>query len=292
MTPEQLRVFVTVAEMEHMTRAAQVLNITQSTASAAIAALENRHEVKLFDRVGRGIALTQEGRAFLPEARAVLAQIAEAEAALAETRGLARGHIRMIASQTIAGYWLPPHLAAFRVRFPGITFTLDIGNSEEAGAQLRAGGYDLAFVEGHIDEAQLVRRQVGADRMRLVSAQPPPEQPVRQTSLAAQPWVLREAGSGTRSNAQAAMTGLGVPPDVVEAALVLPSNEAVMSAVEAGAGLTILSAHVIARSLATGALHDWGVTLPPRAFYALRHRDHHISRAMRAFIDHLEANPP
>jgi DNA-binding transcriptional LysR family regulator len=238
--------------------------------------------------VGGGFALTQVGRAFLPDARAVLAQIAEAEAALAETRGLARGHIRIIASQTIAGYWLPPHLATFRARFAGITFTLAIGNSEEAAAQLRAGRYDLAFVEGEIDEAQLVRRQVGADRLRLVGARPAPEHPVSQASLVAQPWVLREAGSGTRSNAQAAMAGLGVPPDVVEAALVLPSNEAVMSAVEAGAGLTILSAHVIARSLAMGALHDWGVTLPPRAFHALRHRDHHISRAMRAFSEHLE----
>ena len=288
MTPEQLRVFVTVAEMEHMTRAAQVLNMTQSTASAAIAALENRHEVKLFDRVGRGIALTQEGRAFLPEARAVLARLAEAEAALAETRGLARGHVRMIASQTIAGYWMPPHLATFRARYPGITFTLAIGNSEEAGAQLRAGGYDLAFVEGEIDEALLVRRQVGADQLRLVGARPAPEQPVSRTTLAKQVWVLREEGSGTRSNAQLAMARLGVPDSAIEQALVLPSNEAVMSAVEAGAGVSILSAHVIARSLTTGALQDWGVTLPPRAFYALRHRDHHISRAMQAFIAHIE----
>ncbi|QCO54665.1 LysR family transcriptional regulator [Pseudorhodobacter turbinis] len=120
MTPEQLRVFVAVAEMEHMTRAAQTLNMTQSTASAAISALESRHQVILFDRIGRGIALTEEGRAFLPEARAVLARLAQAEAMLLETRDLIQGHIRLIASQTIAGYWLPAKIAAFRKLYPGI----------------------------------------------------------------------------------------------------------------------------------------------------------------------------
>jgi DNA-binding transcriptional LysR family regulator len=105
--------FVTVAEMEHMTRAAKALNMTQSTASAAISALETRHQVALFDRIGRGIALTEEGRAFLPEARAVLARLAEAEAMLFETRDLVRGHVRLIASQTIAGYG-PPRFATSR----------------------------------------------------------------------------------------------------------------------------------------------------------------------------------
>ena len=78
MTPEQLRVFVTVAEMQHVTRAARALNMTQSTASAAIAALETRHDVTLFDRIGRGIVLTEEGRAFLPEARACLLYTSDA----------------------------------------------------------------------------------------------------------------------------------------------------------------------------------------------------------------------
>ncbi|TMV92093.1 LysR family transcriptional regulator [Thioclava sp. BHET1] len=288
MTPDQLRVFLAVAETEHMTRAAQTLNMTQSTASAAIAALERRHDVKLFDRVGRGIVLTQEGRAFLPEARAVLARIAEAEAALAETRGLARGHIRMIASQTIAGYWLPGHLAAFRARYPGISLTLDIGNTEDAAAQIGAGGFDLGFVEGWIDESHLVRHEIGSDRMQLVGACPAPEAPLRPETLSSQPWVLREAGSGTRSTAQAAMAELGVSGRAAEQALILPSNEAVMSAVEASAGISILSAHVTARSLASGALFDWGIALPPRSFYALRHRDHHTSRAMHAFLEHLQ----
>ncbi len=79
MTLEQLRVFVAVAERQHMTRAAEALHLAQSAASAAIAALEVRHGAKLFHRVGRGIELTEAGTLFLVEARAVLARAASAE---------------------------------------------------------------------------------------------------------------------------------------------------------------------------------------------------------------------
>lgn len=278
MTPEQLRVFVAVAEEQHMTRAAARLNMTQSTASAAIAALESRHQIALFDRIGRGISLTEEGRAFLPEARAVLARLAEAEAMLAETRGLERGRIRLVASQTIAGYWLPPYLAAFRQARPGIEVTLEIGNTQEAADRLRAGLHDLALVEGDVEDAKLERVQIGADQLILVSAAPPPGK-LDARALSEANWVLREPGSGTRSTAEAALADLGVAPGALSAALVLPSNEAVLSAVEAGAGITILSAHVVARALSLGTVRDWEMQLAPRPFYALRHRDHHISHA-------------
>ena len=75
MTLEQLRIFVAVAERLHMTRAAEALHLTQSAVSAAVNALETRHGARLFDRVGRGLALNAAGTAFLPEARAVLAHL-------------------------------------------------------------------------------------------------------------------------------------------------------------------------------------------------------------------------
>ena len=76
MTLEQLRIFVAVAERQHVTQAAAELHLTQSAVSSAIAALEARHDVRLFDRVGRNIVLNQNGQVFLEEARAVLARAA------------------------------------------------------------------------------------------------------------------------------------------------------------------------------------------------------------------------
>src|SRR3981081_1294176 len=91
MTLEQLRVFVAVAERQHMTRAAEALSLAQSAVSSAIAGLEARHGAKLFNRVGRGIELTEAGALFLVEARAVLARAESAELGLSELAGLNAG---------------------------------------------------------------------------------------------------------------------------------------------------------------------------------------------------------
>src|SRR3979409_89190 len=120
MTLEQLKAFVAVAERQHVTRAAAVLNLAQSAVSAAIAALEARHGAKLFHRVGRGVGLTEAGALFLVEARAVLARVEAAGLVLSELGDLKRGTLAVHASQTIAGYWLPRHLVAFPHKYPGI----------------------------------------------------------------------------------------------------------------------------------------------------------------------------
>src|SRR3984957_8603214 len=134
MTLEQLRVFVAVAERQHVTRAAAMLNLAQSAVSAAIAALEARHGTKLFHRVGRGIELTEGGALFLAEARAVLARAESADLVLAELGGLKRGTLRVQASQTIASYWIPRHLVRFRRAHPGIDIRLAIGNTAQVAA--------------------------------------------------------------------------------------------------------------------------------------------------------------
>src|SRR5208282_1929300 len=127
----QLRIFVAVAERQHVTQAAHALNLAQSAASHAIATLEARHQAKLFNRIGRRIELTEAGRVFLAEARAVLARVEAAELTLSEFGGLKRGTLSVQASQTIASYWLPRHLVAFKRAYPEIQIRLAIGNSAQ-----------------------------------------------------------------------------------------------------------------------------------------------------------------
>ena len=161
MTLEQLRVFVCVAECEHMTRAAQTLNLTQSATSAAIAALEERHGVKLFDRIGRRIALTGAGRAFLGEARAVLARAATAEQTLADLAGLKTGELVLAASQTVGSYWLPPpHRRLSRRAIPASTIKLRIGNTDAVAAlsERRRGRSRLRRGRGRRSRARRQRR--------------------------------------------------------------------------------------------------------------------------------------
>jgi DNA-binding transcriptional LysR family regulator len=280
LTLEQLRIFVAVAEREHVTLGARDLNLTQSATSAAIAALEARHATKLFDRVGRRIALTEAGRVFLDEARAVLARAGAAEAVLADLSGLKRGALSIAASQTVGGYWLPERLGHFREAFPGIAVTVTIGNTQQAAAQVREGAADIGIVEGEVDAATLTVAPVADDEMVLVV---PPAHPWAKgrgpRDLAASPWVARERGSGTRAIFDA-LAGGAVPDEKV---LVLPSNEAVRGAVIAGAGAAVLSRLVVADALALGLLVAVDIKLLRRRFVALVHRDRHRTRAAAEF---------
>lgn len=283
MTLEQLRIFVGVAEREHVTKAAEALNVTQSAASGAVAALEARYGIPLFHRVGRGIQLTEAGRGFLEEARAVLGRAAHAETMLADYAGLARGSLRIVASQTIASYWLPAKLAAFHERHPQIAVELAIDNTEGAAAQVLSGAAELGFVEGEVDEPALAHWNVGRDPMVLVGREDAGR--VDEDWLRAARWIVREQGSGTRSTFEDVLRTRGFDPAQLTVAMTLPSNEAVRTAVEAGAGVVVLSRLVVARALKAGDLVELPLGLPDRAFHALRHKERYRTRAADALTD-------
>jgi DNA-binding transcriptional LysR family regulator len=286
-TLDQLRIFVAVAERRHVTQAARALNLAQSAASHAIAALEARHDTKLFNRVGRRIELTDAGHAFLAEAKAVLARADAAELALSEFGSLKRGNLSVQASQTIASYWLPRYLVAFRLAYPQIQIRLRIGNTAEVASAIESGAAELGFVEGAVENEHFASTPVARDQLIVVVG---PEHPwIRRSRLTVQDlmegeWVLREPGSGTRSVFEEALTRTGVDPRALHVQLELPSNEAVRAAVEAGLGATAISATVAAPSIEAGLLHQAAFRLPEREFHVLHHREHNRSRAAQALL--------
>ncbi|HET7886233.1 MAG TPA: LysR substrate-binding domain-containing protein [Bradyrhizobium sp.] len=290
MTLEQLRIFVAVAEKQHVTRAASELNLTQSATSAAIAALEARYSIKLFDRIGRGITLTPTGADFLVEARAVLARAKDAVQVLNELAGLKRGSLAIAASQTVGNYWLPPRIQTFHAAYPGIDLRLSITNTEQAAKMVLEGSADVGFVEGEVEESSLAAKRIDGDNLILAVGAKHPwvnRTKVSAKDLPATPWILRERGSGTRSMFEAALRRNGLKLSALRIALELPSNEAVRSAVEAGDGATAVSDLVAAPSIVAKTLHHVRFDLPGRSFYILRHRDRHISRAEDALLKSL-----
>ena len=170
MTLEQLRIFVAVAEREHLTEASRALNLTASAVSAAVAALEARYATPLFDRIGRRIHLTEAGRLFLIEARAVLARSHAAEAMLTDLAGLKRGRLALAASQTVAGYWLPHQMHHFQRQYPGIELDLRVGNTESVAAWVAENLADIGIVEGPVDNPLLKSEIVADDDMVLEAA--------------------------------------------------------------------------------------------------------------------------
>ena len=287
MTLEQLRMFVAVADAMSMTRAADALNLTQPAISAAIAAFEARHGAALFDRVGRRLELTEAGRAFLPEARAVLGRAQEAKRVLDDLAGLARGEVRIAASQTVATYWLPARMARFAAARPGIALPLAVGNTAQSVAALLAGDADLGFVEGAVDEPLIAGARIGGDRLGLYVA---PDHPlvgrrIARADLASAAWVVRERGSGTRDHFAAALSRYRLSLDDLAIRLELPSNGAVLEAVGAGGLVAAVSELAAASRLAAGSIARLDCALPARNFTRLTHRGRRLSRAARAFVE-------
>ena len=289
MTLDQLRAFVMVAETLNMTRAAERLHLAQPSVSAAIAALEQRHATRLFDRVGRRLELTEAGRLFLPEAQAVLARAADAGRLLDDLSGLMRGNVRIAASQTVATYWLPRRMARFATQAPQIELTLAVGNSAQTAARVMNGEADIGFVEAPVADDLLASTRIGGDRISLYAAADHPlaQRAPAVADLKAARWVLREPGSGTRDHAMAGLALSGIAAADMRICLELPSNGAALAAAEAGDMITAVSDLAAAPHIQAGTIRKLDWPLPERDFTMLVHRARIAGKATAAFIETL-----
>lgn len=286
MTLDQLRIFIQVAERQHLTQAADVLALTPSAVSASIKALENQYGTELFNRVGRRIELTEAGRIFLNEARATINSARAAELTLRELGSMKRGTLNIHASQTIASYWLPPLMMRFHHQYQQIEINLIVGNTQQVAQSVNDGIADLGYVEGRVSDAMLNVQTVFEDQIVVVVG---PDHPwangasIAPAELVNASWIMREPGSGTRAALEEILAAVGVNMADLMVALTLPSNEAVRSAVMSGRFATLVSKFVVDVHLKAGFLNQVNVSFPPRAFYSLTHQARYKSKAAQAF---------
>lgn len=287
MTLEQLTIFLAVAEREHLTQGAEAVGRTPSAVSAALKALEFSLGVALFDRVGRGLTLTEAGRVLKLEASAILARTDAARAAMNDLGGLKRGRIAIHASQTVAAYWLPPVMMQFHAAYSGIALDLSIGNTESVAHDVAEGHADIGFIEGRIDIAGIEAREIARDRLVIVVGQQHPwsDNKMLNTNdlLRGTHWVMREKGSGTRAEFERALLARGVDVSQLQIALELPSNEAVLSALPAGRSAAVISEIAAAPHIAAGHVRQVRYELPGRSFFILRHTARMPTRAASEF---------
>jgi DNA-binding transcriptional LysR family regulator len=160
MNLHRLRIFLTVVKMGSFARAAAEFHLSQPDVSLHIRESEEEIGLRLFDRAGRTIHLTQAGEVLKERAARILAQLRETERALAELKGLLRGSLLIGASTTIGMPLLPRALSAFRRRVPGIRGALKIAHTQEIEQLVRNMEIDVGFTGGILTPSKELQAEV------------------------------------------------------------------------------------------------------------------------------------
>jgi DNA-binding transcriptional LysR family regulator len=284
LTLHLLRAFVTLARHERYAPAAQELGVSQATLSAQIAALEAAVGMQLCEQLGGRTRLTSAALDLLELAREMVRLADEASLAMEERAGaetISRTPVRIAADTTVGTYVLPEMLGALRKEHPQVQVVLDIANRAGVEARLAAGDADLAVLgqPPAMDDLEVepyLRHELvafaGVDHPLAGSTQVP------LARFVAEPFVVRERGSGTRQAVERLCAEAGVVPRI---ALELGHNGAVKAAVGAGLGVGIISRVALARELQLGRL----ALLPvegfplPRRWHIVRRRARRLSAA-------------
>jgi DNA-binding transcriptional LysR family regulator len=293
MDMKHLETFCKVAELESFSRAGEAVYLTQPTVSGHIASLEQSVGLKLFDRLGRRVALTNGGRIFYRYAKEILKLRDEAHNALSEFSHLIKGRIT-IGGSTIPGeYFLPRVMGGFQKEAPGITISLFIADSQEIVELLIAGGIEMGVVGMQFDTGRVDAYPLFHDRVIIIAH---PEHPlasqgeVSWEELRTAPLLMRERGSGTRKAFEECVHGAGYRLDDWNIIGEVGSSTAVKEGVKGGIGLGIISDLAVQEELAGGSIHEitvQGQGALQREFFAVVPKGRDLSPPARRFLDFL-----
>jgi len=285
MTLHQLRIFLTVARHLSYSRAAEELRLTQPAVSAQVRELERHLGGVFFERIGRAIRLTDAGAELLGYAEKVCTLVDEARLAMEEFEVLKRGRVALASVSTAGAYVLPPLLGAFRERHPGISISLEVGNREICQQRLLHREVDLVVMGRVPEQIPHEAEPFLPDELLIIAAPSHPLAKARHIAadrLARESFIFREAGSGTRLNAEDFLRQRGIAAPV---GLELGDTSAVKEAVAAGLGIALVSRHAIRMELALGRLAVLDVQGLPlrRQWYVVHREKQRLTRAAVAF---------
>ena len=196
LTLRQLEIFLNVVKEGHLTNVAKGMGLSQSAISMAIKELEKILGNPLFDRINKKLVLNEMGRSFEKEITPILKKINDIEYEFKNT--VNKGMVRVGASTTIVDYLMPPIICSYMNHYPDVKVSLKEGNSKNIVELIKEGKLDIAFIEGVVNDREIIKSIVGVDELIVVTADQTLKDECFIDSIQNRKWVLREEGSGTR----------------------------------------------------------------------------------------------
>lgn len=292
-SPRQLEVFVAVAATGSVRAAAEQLHLTQPAASMALAGMERRIGVELFDRARQRLHLNARGRALLPQAREVLARLQALERSATAGPEELMGELRIGASNTVGSYRVGELLGGFIAQYPQASVQLVVDNTHTVLERVLDYSLDLGCVEGPAARAGLEVLPWREDALAVCARPNHPlalRRRLQAADFAGMRWILREHGSATRALVERELTRLPGGVTVME----LGNSEAIKQAVLAGLGMACLPLVAVRAELAAGELK---VLRTPfldlsRQLSLVLARGRYRGPLLQALLDTAQAAPP
>jgi LysR family transcriptional regulator, low CO2-responsive transcriptional regulator len=258
-TVTQLNAFLAVVRGGSVTAAADQLIVTQPSVSSALAALGRELGCELFERSGRGIRLSDAGRAFVPYAADIIGLLESGRQAAREAAAVAARRLQIAAVTTAAESFVPPLMRAFADEHPEIELALHVGNREDILERVRSHLVDVAISGKPPSEERLIAEPMSPNEIACITSPEDPAAgggPIDAIDLRGRVWLLREQGSGTRVLNEQFLAERGLTPQT----LTLGSNGAIKQAVRAGLGVSLLSRAAVEAELQS----HWLAEIPLR----------------------------
>jgi len=285
-TLRQLEIFVAIARTGNVSRAAELVSLSQSAASTALAELERQFDCQLFDRNGKLLKLNALGKSLLPIASGLLTQAGEIEQLLEGKSAL--GDLNVGATLTIGNYLAIMIISEFMQQHTECHISLQVKNTNAILQQVAGYELDVGLIEGSCHHPDLMAEPWMEDELAVFCA---PSHPLAQTTsitmedLLATTWILREQGSGTRETFDQALRH-HLPE--LKIRLELEHTEAIKRAVESGLGVGCISRLALRDAFRRGSLVEIKTPMLDlrRQFMFVSHKNRYQTSAMITFLDY------
>jgi DNA-binding transcriptional LysR family regulator len=276
----QLRAFLEFARLGSVAETADALVVSQPAVSAALAGLQRATGVKLTERDGRRIRLTEAGKVFEVSGRRLFALLDDAKRRAHEIADMAAGRLRIAAVTTAAEHLVPNMLQTFRQQQPNVELDLDVGNHARVWDQLRHWEIDLVVAGRPPQELPFKTLATRAHELIVIA---PADDTFASLPLGAVPWLVRELGSGTLAVTEECFASLNIDPP----RLTIASNGAISACVRAGLGYSLVSRDAVERDLQRGLLNQIPTAVTPlnRQWHMVVARDRDLPRSVERFVE-------
>lgn len=284
----QLKVFESIARHLNFTRAAEEMHLTQPTVSMQVKKLADEVGMPLFEQMGKKIFLTDAGQELYNACRDIFERIERLNMSFAEMKGMKKGCLRLTVITT-AQYFAPELLGRFCQQYPEIEVSLNVTNREEALARLMRNDDDL-YILGQPPEELDVESVPFLENPLVVLAHTDhplaDKKSIPLKRIAEEPFLVREAGSGTRLAFERLMKKHALK---IRVKMEIGNSEALKHAVAGGLGLAVLSQHSIKHDISSGVVTILDVQHFPieRHWYIVYPRAKQLSVVARTFLDFL-----